>query len=536
MPADIEPVEPAVAPPVAPSVDNPPPAPAAPTPANLEQDRKEFMTAFVDNPRFTRGMNRDDKKRPEPPKSQEPEPTHIPAPPTAPPPPPEPGPEPEPEPQPEPTAAVDRAPVVIPKTTADPEPAPTPTADDEQARIDARVNERLRAAGIDPNDPALDRNDRPAHPEPRPALIDEHEAKVFAELARLNPNRYANIAAQVAEFREMEPQYRKRWMAENPGRPWNPDDEEHAAFYKQHEPQFAKRDFESATRAVERAEIVAQVREDVRREVEPELNQLRAERRMNQVAPVIERAAMEASALVLSAAPEFEKVMDNGKGGLVLSKDTDSKMQAINPALHLRASEVAEETMMVVAELEKMNQLGAAYPLNTAKKEQLPNGETIRPHMNIVNALDDLEEEYANAPAKDQVRNGKTFVTINERARMIAAIQQSDKLSPEAKRTKLQELNRTTWTVGPTEIKKRVIDEARGKIKSYSEKIKPVAAKAAAPKKGSPPPPPPAPKPAAAAPSSGSDTVTSSDVVDAGNPALRGGGGNQKSIADMLLR
>lgn len=525
--------------------DTPQSTPAnTPTPEQLEASKLEFKNAFVDNPRFTRGMNQEGKRRaaappPEPdpaPAPPEPEPTSSDdEPPKEPVTPPVDAPVDEPPPAPAADKSNgDREPVVIPKSTDTPPTAP-PT--DDEARINAEVARRMRELGIEP--PTSGAAAPPATPPPtkKSVNVDEQQLAVLRELESMNP-RYVGIAERAQEFWELDATYRRNWIAQNPGKKFDPNSDEHAEFYSANEPRFSQRDFQAAQRSIERKEIAAQVRDEVVKEFQPEIERLRATAKMQQVQPKIERAAREAEALVMSGVPDFEKIMDAGDGSLVLSRDTDTKMQEINPVLHARASELAEETMVIVSELEKMNELGPAYPLTTDKKEKLPSGETIRPHAVIVDVLDSLEERYANTP-KDQVRNGKLFLTMAERAQKIEAIN-SMNIPREQKVARLRALEQSHWCVSSADIKKEAIERARTKLSSLSKKIKsraPATPPAAAPKKGETgrqvaPPKPPAP----ASSSSSSDTTTSSDNVDVTHPAARGSRGTAKSFADLITR
>lgn len=507
-----------------PTTDTPPAAPPAPTPAELDAKKADFMDRFVNNPRFTKGTQPERKSRaiaPLGPPKDDPEPEPPATPPAS-----------------EPPAAPATPPPAEPKPT--PPPAAPPTtddeSDDEEARIEAAAARRMAEAGISDQQPPAT---PPGPPQQPRSGADAYHLSVLSKMEELNPAKYDGLSARYQEYVQVEAAYKRAWLAANPGKRFNLDEEEHNDWRAENEPRFSAADLRTAERAVERAQIRAEVRDDVRREIEPELQQMRVEREMQRAKPLIKKASTDAIAAVLSAVPEFEKAMVVQDGKPTIAADTDQKLQEINPVMHAVANEEATRTMTVVAELEKMNRLGRAYPSNLDKVVRLPNGETLRPHAVIVDTFDELEDSYATGAAKDRVRAGKTFIRLSERAAKIDAIQQTN-ITPAQKQAKVQALLDGHWTVSADDIRERVVAKSRNKISAIAKKSpasppKPPAA--VTPKNQTTTPPAAAAKPPSTpAQSGGSDTSSASDVADTRPPAARAAQKIPKTLAEMLLR
>lgn len=492
-----------------PAVAETPAAPPAPTAEQLEAQRLEFQKSFFDNPRR---------------RTPAPAPAAIAIPAEAPVEEPKPATDtPPPKPPAKPTttdapAAEDRKPVVVPKPKTG-EDAPKPEDDDgdsEQARIDAAVAKRMAASGFE-----APSGQSAAQPPPKVSSADQHTLEVAAMMERLEPGKYDGLQQKIADYWNLADARRRQWMRDNPGVAWNPDDDEHKEWTESNEPKFSKREYDHAERAVTEERIerraVARAREEVMREMEPQLREARVEKELNRARPHIERKVNEATALVLSAVPDFEKAMDDGNGNYVLSAANEKAMQDVNPVLYAVADDEASRVLTVVTELTKMDRLGPSYFIDQNKSVQLPNGESIRPHAIIVDTLNELEQNVMAQPKKDQEFNGKSFITISERADKLAAIQNSN-LSNEAKQARIDALRAAHWSIGAKEIEQRVIARSRNKLTAISKKMPAAAVKPSSngsSKSNGTHNGQPAPKPASAtAPSSGSDTVTSSDNVD----------------------
>lgn len=403
-----------------------------------------------------------------------------------------------------------------PKPIATPEPAAASPAGLDQAAIDAAVERRLAERA-----PAEQKSSRP----------DRH-LEVFEKMEEMNPA-YKGLSNQLKDFRPLEQAYRQRWQTnpDNAGKKFNPRDEEHNEFYDANEPKLNPEDYREAEKSLERSIIKKELQQELRAEIEPEMNEMRLHRQMEQARPKIEKAVNESLAVVMSGA--FESVMSDGKGNLVLSADVEKKMQDENPALYAYAADQGDRVMLIVAELEKMDTLGASYRIDRERAMQLPtSGDTIRPHAEIADAMREVEQVILRE--NKTMRNGKQFLPIYELARLRQDIDQSN-VASNVKQERHRALDGRFWSIGAADIKTHVIQKARGRLEQISKKIPkstPKSPDAVAPRNGSTAkhekPAADAVKPAS---SSGSDTLTSTDVIDSRPNSMK----NTSSGAETVL-
>jgi len=116
---------------------------------------------------------------------------------------------------------------------------------------------------------------------------------VYSELEKINPQKYAGIARKQAEFMQKEVAYAEQWERENPGRQYDPDDPEHAGFYKRHQPDIDPRD-------LHRAEIRAEARGLLKAEVEPKVQEYEKAVKLMRAEPEADRMAHQFSVQVFS--------------------------------------------------------------------------------------------------------------------------------------------------------------------------------------------------------------------------------------------
>lgn len=475
-----------------PPTDKPAPATETaktPTPEEIQAEAQKFIDAVLDGPAYFR----------EKPKKAEEKPAEAPAEEKADEPPKE-------EPVVEPVLEQpkdEKTTAVVAKEPSDQKEEVT--AEDEQARINAAVDARFNELK-DTREPAPAPTIDPNHPDAR-------VLQVVSEMQQANPGKYDGLNERITEFRTTESAYRRQWLKDNPGRKFDSKAEEHNDFYSESQPTFDQRDFERAEREMEKRVWKEEARAEARKEVEPELRQIRLQQQIAETKPLVQKAATEAMVQVLSAVPEFATAMDNGKNQFVLSEERQQRMQTANPVLYELAQEETHKVMTVVAELEKMSRLGANYRMNERLSVPLPNGESIRPHAEIADTLAELEASYAKSSEK---KGRKSFISHGDRADQVNAIIAS-KASNTDKAARLKALDSAHWTVEAEDIRARVIRRYKGRLENFAKKIPAAPPKsngAVASKNGQTAhQPKPAKASATPPPSGGSDTASVSDVV-----------------------
>lgn len=497
------------------------PVEKAPTPEELDAQRKLLVENFIDNPRWHGKKKKDDLGATEKPadqaeKKQE---AAVPAPPK------EPAKE-EPKVETLKPAEVEKPTVIVDRKKPESE-SEGESEGDIQSRIDAAVAERMASREL----PA---EGEPAGPKVDPNHPDARVIEVVNTMARENPGRYDGLTDRIAEFRKVELDYKRQWMKDHPGEKFSNTDEQHSDFYSENQPTWSQRDFENAERSIERKAIKEELRAEVIGEIEPELKEIRFERQMAKAQPIIELKANKAMVSVLSVVPEFEAAMADGDK-LVLSAQREKAMEEANPALYAIASEQSDRVIAVVTELEKMNQLGANYQINERLSIPLPNGDRIRPHAEIADVVVELEQGILREPPKDRMSGGKSFITVDERARRIHEIKASN-LSDKAKDARIAAIDSAHWMVTAEDVRERFIARSRNRLQALAKRMPAVASKTketVQPKTGTTATTEKLKETTIKPASNGSSaTVSSSDVSDNRPGALK----NEPGGSDLVLK
>jgi len=484
----------------------PPPPEKAPTPEELDEARDKFHSVFFG------GIPRPKLEVDTRPLAPPPEPEKTEKPPEETPPtetPPAPSGEKEPE---EPEPPKESKPAAKAKKSAKPQTSrlAEPITDDVLERA-AEAGARRAVEEIKPQPSTEDEKTLDLTDEDRDTL------GVLREMERLNPQSYQGITEKTARFWKQEQAYAQQWQSANPGKVFNPEDDEHRDWYEKHEPAYRERDFKTAEREI----IIREAEERAVRKAAPKIQQMEQENALRAAAPLAARAAAVATIeFVDQASPELAKHMEVD-GKKIITPDVLTRMEEEDPAALDVLNEYGEKVKVAVMELDKMVRLGDKYPPNPQLTVRLAGpdgpGEVFYPHAELLQHASNLEAQIKKLPPEETARDGKTFVTTEEYNRMAETIMRSRRSNDE-KRLALENLGDRYWILVGEDIRRSYVADMAARARKRIEYINGVFEKRMKKKGGSPTPATEkksdaeeSPKPVAAAKSKPPSSATPSD-------------------------
>lgn len=314
-----------------------------------------------------------------------------------------------------------------PKPGAQPAKREEPKADDSAEK--AREQARLIADELSKKKPA-------EQPEQAVELeqSDSRDLEVISVLEKTNPKKYGEFAQKTEQFfKEVLYPYKRKWLKENPGKTFDPDDEEHAGIYDK-QPEIDPDDFEEAKvewRAEKKADELIQKR------VQPKLDEMELKEVEREVNPRIEK-------LSKTAVDTLLEVSDAEFKGQSIEKIRESDPLAANIL-----QEAAEPLKVLVSELEKLSEVKLKYRFN-------PQNDA---HVALRNFAMSYEDELANMPREEQLWNGKLFARQRDFGAMNPAEQARH------------------WTIGGSDLRDVLIQRYSENIKTKLESQRELAAK-----------------------------------------------------------
>lgn len=276
----------------------------------------------------------------------------------------------------------------------------------------------------------------------------------------------AGTADRTIEFWKKEAAYMDAWNKANPGKEFNPNDEENQAWYSKHEPVVNEKALAKAKRDLLQMETARIAKEEARKEFQPEIEKMKFERNLEKRLPEIDQAADQAVIdLVIAASPELGKLLEkNGKK--VLDSETQEKIEAEDSVAYQIISEESEELRVLSTQLDLLTSFPQHYQFNPNMKVQLDSGRKIYPHRELVEYIATLETNIAKLPKDESERDGKAFIPQPAMIDRETAIQNSKTMSPEQKKAAFRDLHARTWTVTPDDIRRGLIADIGEKAAS----------------------------------------------------------------------
>ena len=129
-----------------------------------------------------------------------------------------------------------------------------------------------------------------AKPEDALTPADRYDYDVAAKLAEINP-KYKDAPAIILNHVKKSEAYATRWETANPGKAFNPNDDEHSEFYDSLETPWTEQEFRKAATKLETAEETDQIR----REVGEKIKTLERDNARLELGPIIDRTFVSAA-------------------------------------------------------------------------------------------------------------------------------------------------------------------------------------------------------------------------------------------------
>jgi hypothetical protein len=253
-------------------------------------------------------------------------------------------------------------------------------------------------------------------------------ASVFDMLARQNPERYGNIKQKLNAAVAAENQYVADWKRANPGKPFDPNAEDHAEFFESIDVKVSKRDRQKAETEVLRQSIL----KDVESKQEKQARQIERQ----QTIATVERKAGAAVEdvfrdFITTVAPDADL------------KSEESIREAIqgNPA----ADEILRARLPGYIETVRV-----ALAIDSGAVEYDPKNKI---HQGVQAHLVELNEKLLNANPEQSRRNGRQYCSIDR----------YDTLT-EAQKARV-------WTITSDDVVRYVANKAKSELKSAYGRI-----------------------------------------------------------------
>lgn len=274
---------------------------------------------------------------------------------------------------------------------------------------------------------ALKQSDANSRTEQAPAVdsveLDEEDQgtyEIFNQMEKSNPDKYKGISKKFAGFVDSSKEYQKEWMAKNPDDEFDPESDEHAAFYEKNEPQYTQKDFKKAEKRVDMADVLGEVEQKYQDKIEELEDKL--SRRTESQPQARETAESAIKEMVAQVSPEIEKIID--EKGLEEAEKAD-------PLVYDKISQAAETISTMVYEIEQNKSRNGTFTPNSRNET----------HKYVSDFIKGREQYVKSLPASSQTWNGKSFATNSEFNRM----SNSDK--------------QKHWTIDSTLLKNELVKE-----------------------------------------------------------------------------
>lgn len=358
---------------------------------------------------------------------------------------PEPEPEPKPEPEPEPAPAAKVAPVTVPPTLSE---FDSKAASDRRRQAEAPKKEEQ---------------------ESKLTRADKIHLQVFKRMGKLNP-KYADLEQRHLQYLAKEATYITHWLDEHPGEDYQADSEDHAEFYRRHEPRFDEFDYQEA-----RDQIIT---ENATRDSESSSRKAIKELESRIIAKEVEPAVQESSYLaalnfIVQADDGFKEYAETGSNGSIkLKSDTIEKWQEENPVISDLLREEAEPISVMVGELERLIRV-PGYKLDENKSVHLKlSDRQFMPDKELLNFIVQHQADQLRRPAIETMRNGKRLVATDAFEEQWRKFANDPDLTKAQKEQLLSELDASYYCLEIEDFKAALVAKHALKAKSKVEKLR----------------------------------------------------------------
>ena len=349
-----------------------------------------------------------------------------------------------------PAAAAPAAPAVT--------PAPATTTVDEAIKktaeaVGAEVS-RVIAAKAEPQ--------AAAEPQPEENALTPEDAKDFAIFQRMGQDDPA-LAGKAEEFRKFSLSryaYEAKWLQDNPGRTFNPDDTEHEEFYKQ-QPDFPEDAYENAKISTM---VDEKVEQRLKATLDPKLAAIESEKAMEKAMPtIVQQVNKQVYTIVEKVDPALAAMLKTGDA-IDLSQANTDKVSEADPI----ASEVLQHLVLT-----------EALPMLDALEKSLVPGHELRPdknpmHRQIAGYVEKFEASLKSASESEQIRDGRRFLPIMERDSMIQKIE-SGKGSKQERQAAIEQLQQRYWSTTIDDIETAIVNDVSERAKKQIAQLDAIA-------------------------------------------------------------
>lgn len=344
------------------------------------------------------------------------------------------------------------------------QPPATPAATPAAAAAPAAAPARPPAPAITLSDDLtnvvrLARGGSPAEPEPLAApdfdLIaeDREDLAVHQYLARKDPKKHGKAPEQFLAFLKKNYAFQDDWMSKNPGQDFNAESPEYVEWLGQNPPPLDRDTIDKA-----RTDMIIDQRVDERlAAITPELQKNKDEKIMRDQTPIIsQNVNRQVYAMIDAVDPEFSKLCKDAAGNIDLGEASAARVDEADPIAHAVMMRISQtELSPLIIELEKLATPGLNYKLDPDKSAV---------HRTIKRYWDQAERDLAAAPEEQQLRDGRRYLTIKQKAAATQSIMRGAGTSEE-KEAKLNELEQGTWVLTIDDLEEIITDDLAERAK-----------------------------------------------------------------------
>lgn len=286
------------------------------------------------------------------------------------------------------------------KTTDEPPAKPKeekPTT--RKPRIsEAEITERAAAAAAEAATRAVTskigektQDDRPKTPDPLESLSasERRQFQVYQELESIQPEQYKGVTQKFLKSLTETQEYVKAWAKDNPGQKFDPDAEEHNAFFSRVEPQVDEDDWIDAKANLRAREMSSQAVKPLNEK----LQQMERERARAMLEPFVQQKQLESVNQLLE---EFDPAI----AAEIRKPDGLKALQEKDPITVAILNQTTNMLAGIAAEVVRLCDPQAGVDFD-AKNET---------HREIADFILSEEQRISKLPAEERMHEGKRFI------------------------------------------------------------------------------------------------------------------------------
>lgn len=365
---------------------------------------------------------------------------------------------------------------------------------------------------------------------------DAEAYEVLQYLEGKKPAQWAGKAEQFLVYLKAVYAYQTQWVAANPGKEFDLEDDEHAQWFNNNNPGIdadvieAERVNMLVSRGIEEGR-----REDKEKKEKEEKEQKEKDALIKGIPVMADNVNAKVIDLVSSINPELAKCITGADGKSNITPETITMMDDVDPIARRVIDEITlQEMVPMLVELEKTGIEGSNYRLNPGKNPV---------HAMIDRYRKEAEADLLQSPVEEQMRGNQQFVTVDKMVTMRQAILKGQGTKAE-KEQKLEMLAQDYWCLGIDDLEDIITDEMKRKAKARIDDLDSLGRKKYA-KNGLPAPvdaapPSPAPPPPTTPRTSGKPQPPSlsqgSDQLTQGKPAAGGTKTFGEEAAEVMFK